>query len=125
MPTFARILGRASAPPLRGLELATGVLLIALTLLALPAALGLVFDPRYRDFPFAALTAATVPLVLLATWRLHPKAPTAERVMAAALASSAVYIVINEGLANWQAFWFAAALAALALTLLRAQAAPD
>jgi len=125
VPTFARILGRASAPPLRGLELATGVLLIALTLLALPAALGLVFDPRYRDFPFAALTAATVPLVLLATWRLHPKAPTAERVMAAALASSAVYIVINEGLANWQAFWFAAALAALALTLLRAQAAPD
>jgi exo-beta-1,3-glucanase (GH17 family) len=124
VPIFARILGRAGTPPLQRLELATGVLLIALTLLALPAALGLVFDPRYRDFPFAPLTGAAVPLFLLATWRFHPKAPAAERVMSAALTSSAGYIVINEGIANWQACWFAAALAALALTLLRAQAAP-
>ena len=31
--------------------------------LAVQAALGLVFDPRYRDFPFAPLTGAAVPLL--------------------------------------------------------------
>ena len=37
-------------------------------LVAVEAALGLVFDPRYRDIPFAALTAAAMPfLVLLLT----------------------------------------------------------
>ena len=45
------------------LALAAGALLIAVMLLALQSALGLVFDPRYRDFPFAPLTAAAVPLL--------------------------------------------------------------
>ena len=44
--------------------------------------------------------------------------------MATALVFSAIYIVANEGLANWQACWFGAALAALALTLFRGQVAP-
>ena len=33
-------------------------------LLAILTALGLVFDPRYRDFPFAPLTAAGVPFLV-------------------------------------------------------------
>ena len=125
LPTFARILSRAdAAPTLARVELAVGALLIALALLALPAALGLAFDPRYRDFPFAPLTGAAVPLLFLGKLKLRPKAPAAERVMAAMLVLSAIYIVANEGLANWQACWFGAALAALALTLLRGQVAP-
>ena len=57
-PTFARILGRAAQRPRDAAGAALGVLLIALAVLAVQAALGLVFDPRYRDFPFAPLTGA-------------------------------------------------------------------
>ncbi len=42
--------------------LVLGMSLIVLAVLSVQAALGLVFDPRYRDFPFAPLTAAAVPL---------------------------------------------------------------
>jgi exo-beta-1,3-glucanase (GH17 family) len=136
-PTFAQILGRAAQRPRNALALALGVLLIALAVLALQAALGLVFDPRYRDFPFAPLTAATAPLLLvikrkpaikaalLARWKRHLQAPAAESAVAATLAASAVYIVCNESFANWQAVWFSAALLALAFTLLQAQDAPS
>ena len=51
-------------------------------------------------------------------------APAAETAMAATLAASAGYIIANESLANWQAMWFAAALLALAFTLLQARDAP-
>ena len=44
--------------------------------------------------------------------------------MAATLTASAVYIVGNESFANWQAVWFAAALLALAFTVLQVQDAP-
>jgi phage tail protein X len=43
---------------------------------------------------------------------------------AAVLAGSALFIALNEGLANWQAMLFAALLLVLALTCLRAKAAP-
>jgi hypothetical protein len=33
------------------------------------------------------------------------------------LAGSAVYIVLNEGFANWQALWFGAVLVVLAVTI--------
>src|SRR5262249_24375982 len=65
VPSFTRILAHRGERTVGPLALTLGVLLIALTLLALQAALGLVFDPRYRDFPFAALTAAVVPFALL------------------------------------------------------------
>ena len=125
LPAFARILARDAAPPCGRLERAIGILLIALSLLALPAALGLVFDPRYRDFSFAPLTGAAAPLLFLSTWRLRPKAPVAELVMAATLGMSAITIVCNEGFANWQACWFGAGLGALALILLREPVAPS
>jgi len=124
IPSFARILGRAAQRPRDRLELSLGVLLIALAVLALQAALGLVFDPRYRDFPFAPLTGAVVPFLVLTGWKGRPKAPAAEHVAAAALALSAVYIAFNEGFANWQAVWFSAGLLALAFTLLQARDAP-
>jgi glucan 1,3-beta-glucosidase len=108
------------------LALTLGVLLMALTVLAVQSALALSFDPRYRDFPFAPLTAAVVPFVLLSL--IAPATagvrPTAETVAAAVLALCAIFIVWNETLANWQALWFAAALALVAFSLLRARVAP-
>jgi len=135
-PTFAHILGRAAQRPRDPVALALGVLRVALAVLAVQAALGLVFDPRYRDFLFAPLSAATVPLLLathgkpaikeklLGRWKRRFYAPTAETAVAATLTASAVYILGNESFANWQAMWFAAALLALAFTLLQAQDAP-
>jgi glucan 1,3-beta-glucosidase len=108
-----------------------GVLMVALAVLAVQAALGLVFDPRYRDFPFAALTAAVVPFLILkvpalrTSWpRLRGLRAGAESVAAAVLLLCALYIVFNETPANWQALWFCAALVALAVTLLPARDAP-
>ena len=131
------MLGRAAQRPREVAAFGLGVLLIVLAVLSVQAALGLVFDPRYRDFPFAPLTAATVPLMLLtkakpavkrgllARWKQRLQAPAAESVIAATLMASAVYIVCNESFANWQAVWFSAALLALAFTLLQARGVPD
>jgi glucan 1,3-beta-glucosidase len=107
------------------------LLQIALAVLAVQAALGLDFDPRYRDFPFAPLTSGALPFLAIALMRhfgpqVPPKGtrPAAETVMAAVLGLSSVYIVVNETVANWQALWFCAGLLALALTLRLARDAP-
>src|ERR1700704_4178369 len=120
VPSFARVLGRRADRVEGWLAISLGLVLVALTLLAVQAALGLVFDPRYRDFPFPALIAAAVPfLVRKTSWpRLRSLHPCAETVAAAILALSAVYIVFNETLANWQALWFAAGVLVLAVSLL-------
>lgn len=125
MPSFGQILGRAPQRPHDVVALALGIVLIVLALLSVQAALGLVFDGRYRDFPFAPLTGAVIPLLLVARWRPRLKAPAAETAMAVTLAGSAVYIALNEGFANWQALWFSASLLALAFTLVQARDAPD
>jgi glucan 1,3-beta-glucosidase len=51
--------------------------------------------------------------------------PAAEIAAAAVLGASAVYIVLNEGVTNWQAVWFCATLAMLAVILLRARVVRD
>jgi glucan 1,3-beta-glucosidase len=126
LPTFGQILGRRDEHPCAPLALVSGGALVALTVLALERALMLVFDPRYVDFPFAPLLAAAVPFLMLALWFRPQKGarPAAEKLAAGILAGSAVYIVINETVANWQALLFCAGLAMLALTLARARAAP-
>jgi exo-beta-1,3-glucanase (GH17 family) len=123
-PALAAVLGRRGERPRSRLVLLLGAALILLSVLAVQAGLGLVFDPRYRDFPFAPLTGAAVPFALIAAWHRRPEPPPAETVLAAALALSAVYIALNEGLANWQAVWCAASLLLLGLTLLQARDAP-
>jgi glucan 1,3-beta-glucosidase len=108
------------------LAFACGIVLIATLLLAIQIALGLVFDPRYKDFPFAPMTAAIVPLLMLSL-SVEPPAGLrgmAETAGAVLLALSLVYIVPNETLANWQSLWLCAAFAALALTLFRVRDAP-
>jgi hypothetical protein len=86
-----------------------------------------VFDPRYRDFPFAPLTVAVVPFLVLMVAAPRPAGTraVAETAAGIALIASAGYIAINESFANWQAVWFCAAVAGLAVILLRARDVPD
>jgi glucan 1,3-beta-glucosidase len=121
LPAFAEIVGPARMRTRDPLAIALGVVLIGVVILAVQSALGLVFDPRYRDFPFAPLTGALAPLLLVSVMS-KPAAgarPAAEIAAAAVLGASAVYIVLNEGVTNWQAVWFCATLAMLAIILLR------
>ena len=125
-PAFAALLGGSGSR--RGLlDWALGGTLIVLMLVAVEAALGLVFDPRYRDIPFAPLTGAAAPFLVLSLTTSRPAGSraVAETVAAAVLALSAVYIVINETFANWQSVWFCAGLIGLAVILLMARDAPN
>jgi len=93
--------------------------LVAATVLALQTALGLVFDPRYRDFTDAELSAAVVPFAIATALGVRRAGARgrAETLAAVTLAGSAVYIVLNEGLRNCQALWFGAVLVVLAVTI--------
>ena len=124
-PTFAAVMSPAGARR-DGLSLAVGFTLLALTVLSLQAALGLVFDPRYRDIPFAPQTGAAIPFVvlMLSTPRPSGTRAMAETVAAAVLAVAAGYVAFNESFANWQAVWLCAGFVGLALILLRARDAP-
>ncbi len=121
VPAFARTLGRAAERPRLGIAWSSGLVLVATTVLALQTALGLVFDPRYRDFTFAPLTAAIVPFAVASAVGRRGGAPRgrAETIAAVTLAGCAVYIVLNEGFENWQALWFSGLLLVLAVTLAR------
>ena len=118
IPRFSRLLGptlqRLRAP----LAISMGAVLMLLTVLAVVTSLGLVFDPRYKDFPFAPMTAAAVPF-LLHTLALpaQGRRGAAELAAAALLALSASYIVLDETFANWQSQWLCATLLALAFIL--------
>jgi hypothetical protein len=48
-----------------------------LMLVSIEAALGLVFDPRYRDIAFAPLTAAALPFLVVLVWITFQKAKLA------------------------------------------------
>jgi glucan 1,3-beta-glucosidase len=124
-PAFAALLGgrRGTRDPL---TLILGGSLIALTLLSIETALVLVFDPRYRDLPFAPQSAGVIAFFVLALSTPRPagKRAAAETLAAALLAVSAVYIAINETVANWQALWLCAGFVGLALILLRGRDAP-
>ncbi len=108
------MLGRRAGVPRDPLAFALGALLIVLVVLAVQAALGLVFNPRYRDFPFTALTGGGHPVCRADDGDCRGArtfAPNAETVAAAALVLCAVYIALSETFANWQALWFCAGLA--------------
>jgi exo-beta-1,3-glucanase (GH17 family) len=125
LPAFAQVLARVQDRPADRLGLALGLAWIVLCVMATEVALGLAFDPRYRDFPFAPLGAAAVPFVVLALIGARAPGPrgAAETVMGAVLGASAVYIAFDEGFANWQAIWLCAVLFGLTLALLRPRAA--
>lgn len=123
-PAFADLLGHR--PQHReGFDWALGGILMLTMVVAVEAALGLVFDPRYRDIPFAPLTAAALPYLVLsfAAPRSGVSRAVAERATAALLVLCSLYIAFNETFANWQAIWFCAGLIALAVSLARARGA--
>jgi glucan 1,3-beta-glucosidase len=124
--SFGRVLGRPKERPRDPVALLTGALLVGLTVLSLQVALMLVFDPRYVDFPFAPLLGAAVPFLALAILVEPDKGvrPAAEKLAAGILAGSAIYILLNESGANWQALLLCAGLAMLAVTLVRVRAGP-
>jgi hypothetical protein len=126
IPRFSRILGPASGRSRDPLTLAVGVILIAVMMLSIVIALGLVFDPRYRDFPFAPLTAAALPFLLHSLTMPRPAGSrgAAELAGAGLVALPVIYIVPNEGLANWQSLWLCGALLVLGLILVRVRDAP-
>ncbi len=121
IPPFARALGRPAEWPPTIVARGCGLILVLATVLAIETALGLVFDPRYRDFRFAPLSAAVIPFAVASVADVRGTAPLgrSETIAAATLAGSAVYIALNETFANWQALWLAAVLVALAGTLFR------
>jgi hypothetical protein len=78
-----------------------------------------VFDPRDKDFPFAALTMAAVPFAAM-TLLDRPKEeirPTAELIFSGVFLLAAVYVGLNEGPENWQSLWTCGAYVLLAVTL--------
>ncbi|MGH6803682.1 MAG: beta-1,6-glucan synthase [Methyloceanibacter sp.] len=103
------------------IEIVVAALLAATMVAAIHVALGLVFDPRYKDFPIAALAGPIIALFALAfVGGNAPARPGAAEIAAAiVLAGSALFVIANEGIANWQALLFASLLLVLALTALR------
>jgi glucan 1,3-beta-glucosidase len=75
----------------------------ATTVLSMFFALGLVFDPRYREFPTATLIGAVAGLVLMGMLARRNGYVLGERVFAVLLAVSAAAIVIQERIENWEA----------------------
>jgi glucan 1,3-beta-glucosidase len=118
---FAAIVGGPQQRTPDRLAFALGALAVVATLFAIQTALGLTFDARYRDFPFAPLSAAIIPIAMvrLMAGAGPSRAGTAERIAAVILATASVYIVLNENYANWQALWVAALLLLLGVTLWR------
>jgi exo-beta-1,3-glucanase (GH17 family) len=124
LPTFLELLGpqdwRTRSPP----TIILGAMLAVTTLIGAETALGFVFDPRYRDFPFASLSMAVIPFMNLMLLNRPQQGvrPIAEAVFAGLLAASALYTVFNEGSANWQSLWTCAIYFLLAVTLWQARA---
>jgi exo-beta-1,3-glucanase (GH17 family) len=119
LPAFVELMGPGENRPRSFPTFALGIVLIAIAVIATGAALGSVFDPRWQDLPFAALTIAAVPLASL-SWLNRPKAgarPIAETVFAGIFFFSALYIVFIEGTQNWQAVWTSGAYILLGLAM--------
>jgi glucan 1,3-beta-glucosidase len=116
-------------PPLRRQvdvwSLLLAILFAATLVAAIHVALGLVFDPRYKDFQLALLTGPVLALATVTWVKAPPFSPgMAERVAAGLLTGAGLFVMFNEGIANWQALWFGGLLFLLALTALRTAPAP-
>ena len=124
LPTFLDMFGPKGEGTRLSLSMwCLGAALVATCLIGSETALGFVFDPRYRDFPFASLTMAVVPFACLMLNRPPDgRRPIAEAAFAGLLAISAIYVGFTEGSQNWQSLWTCAVYLLLALTLWRARA---
>ncbi len=98
-PTLAAMLGRGRQR-LGFAERWLGWGLVLSVLLLLPWLLGLVVDPRYRDFFNAALAVPVVSFLLLGA---EPGPRLAERAIALPLIAGGLLVGLREGLENQQA----------------------
>jgi exo-beta-1,3-glucanase (GH17 family) len=124
LPTFLELLGPREMRTGSVLTVLLGLALIVSAVIGAETALGFAFDPRYRDFPFAALSMAVVPFAALMVVN-RPKEgvrPIAESAFAGVLVAAALYTGFNEGAQNWQAMWTCAIYLLFAVTLWRARA---
>jgi exo-beta-1,3-glucanase (GH17 family) len=123
LPTFLDLLGPREDRAHSILAVLLGVTLIVTVLIGAETALGFVFDPRYKDFPFAALTMAVLPLSLL-TLLNRPQdgaRPISETVFAGLFVMAGLFIIFNEGQHNWQSLWTCALYFLLGVTLWQAR----
>lgn len=120
-PAIALVIGPERERTRDPVAIAVAAVAILTILVAMISALGLVFDPRYKDFPFAPLTAAAVPFLVasLVTPRSGGGRPLTELLAAAILMAAVLWIVPNETLLNWQSLWMCAALTVFAISLAR------
>jgi hypothetical protein len=125
LPTLIEVIGPRQLRERGALSLLLGAVLVVATAIASETALGFVFDPRYRDFPYPALTMAVLPLALVSLQNARGAGvrQIAESLFAGLLTLSVVYIAINETVANWQSDWTCAVYLMLAITLFRARGA--
>lgn len=121
LPAFVELVGPRGGRTRSFPAIVLGLILLATTLIAAETALGFVFDPRYRDFPFAALTMAAVPCWIVMTLNrprgVGGRRPVAESVFAGLLVVAAVYTGFNEGPNNWQSLWTCLIYVMLGITL--------
>ena len=124
-PAFLDLLGPSGYRDRSWMASILGLVLAVTAVIGADTAIGLAFDPRYKDFPFAALTMAVVPFAMLSLLNRAKEGarPVAETTFAAGLAMTAVYIGFNEGSDNWQSLWTCAIYVLLGATLWRARAA--
>ncbi|UPJ52226.1 beta-(1-6) glucans synthase [Bradyrhizobium sp. 200] len=125
LPSFLEVLGPSKGLTPFFMANMLGIALIVTTLIAAQTALSLIFDARWRDFPFAALTMAVVPFWTLAflNGSKSGERPLSEAVFAGLFAMAAVYVVFSEGFENWQAMWTSAMYLLLGSALWRARTA--
>ncbi len=124
LPTFLELLGPRAERTGSVLTMVLGAVLVVTALMAAETALGFVFDPRYKDFPYASLTMAVVPFwsVMLLNRPQEGARPIAETVFSGLLTTAALYIGFDEGGDNWQSLWTCVMYFLLAVTLWRARA---
>jgi glucan 1,3-beta-glucosidase len=118
-PTFLELLGPKDYRTASVLATMHGLALIVTIVIGTETAFGLVFDPREKDFPFAALTMAALPFAAMTLINRPKKGirPMAESIFAGVFLAAAIYTGLNEGPDNWQSLWTCAAYLLLAVTL--------
>lgn len=123
-PTFLELLGPEDYQTGSMMARMQGLAWIVVIVVGTATALGLVFDPRFIDFPYAPLTMAAVPFAAVTLLNRPKKGirPMAESLFAGIFLVGAIYVGVNEGPANWQSLWTCAAYLLLAGTLWRARA---
>ncbi|SDJ45457.1 glucan 1,3-beta-glucosidase [Bradyrhizobium sp. Rc2d] len=123
-PSFLELLGPRDYQTESAVAVVHGLVWIVTVVIGTATALGLVFDPRFIDFPFAALTMAALPFAAMTLFNPPKKGirPMAESLFAGLFFGAAIYTEFNEGPANWQSLWTCAAYMVLAATLWQVRA---